>query len=56
MNKRIKDSEKKKKSKQPGDCADQSNKTNTIHSQNEEIKKGNVETGERDKESQESSK
>ena len=44
MNKGTKDLNRINKAKKDKDCPDQTNKTNTIHSQNEEIKKGTVET------------
>lgn len=44
MNKATKDSNRKNKVKKDKDCPEQSNKTNTIHSQNEEIKNGTVKT------------
>lgn len=39
----------KSQSKKNNECSEDSNKTNTIHSQNEEIKNGNVETGKEEK-------
>ena len=44
MNKETIDLNRNKKSEKVKDCPEQSAKTNTIHSQNEEIKKGTVET------------
>lgn len=44
MNKETKDLNRNNNTKKDKDCPEQSNKTNTIHSKNEEIKKGTVET------------